>query len=57
MNKKSPYDLNQLGVGFNQPCSKCGLAINRCDTPYETKGFKKICKCNYDRKKKNIGKD
>ena len=41
----NPYDLNQLGMGFNQPCPKCGLEIDRRASPYEPIGFKNYCKC------------
>lgn len=41
----NPYDLNQLGMGFNQPCSKCGLEIDRRASPYEPVGFNNYCKC------------
>ena len=40
------YDLSQLGMGYNQPCPKCGLEIDRRSSPYEAQGFKKYCKCN-----------
>lgn len=51
----NPYDLNRLGIGFNQPCSKCSLPIDRRTSPYETIGFIKYCKCNI--KRKNNGMD
>jgi hypothetical protein len=41
----NPYDLNRLGMGFNQPCPKCGLEIDRRASPYEPIGFKNYCKC------------
>ena len=41
----NPYDLGQLGMGFNQPCPKCGLEIDRRASPYEPVGFKKYCRC------------
>lgn len=41
----NPYDLSQLGMGFNQPCPKCGLQIDRRASPYEPIGFIKFCKC------------
>ena len=45
--KINPYDLNRLGVGFNQPCFKCELKIDRRSSPYQPIGFKKYCKCNH----------
>lgn len=51
MNKNSPYDLNQLGVGFNQPCPRCGFRVRGRITPYQTIGFNKFCKCNHVKKK------
>ena len=44
-NMNNPYDLSQLGMGFNQPCKRCGLEIDRRSSPYEPIGFKKYCKC------------
>lgn len=41
----NPYDLGQLGMGFNQPCPKCGLEIDRRASSYEPVGFKNYCKC------------
>lgn len=41
----NPYDLNRLGMGFNQPCPKCGLQIDRRSSSYEPIGFVKYCKC------------
>lgn len=43
--KVNPYNLNRLGVGFNQPCPKCGLEIDRRTSPYEPVGFVKYCSC------------
>jgi hypothetical protein len=43
--KRNPYDLGQLGMGFNQPCPKCGLEIDRRASPYEPVGFKNYCRC------------
>jgi hypothetical protein len=42
----NPYDLNQLGMGYNQPCPRCGLEIDRRSSSYEPVGFKKFCCCN-----------
>jgi len=42
---ENPYDLSRLGVGFNQPCPKCGLEIDRRASPYEPIGFTNYCKC------------
>ena len=42
----NPYDLSQVGMGFNQPCSKCGLPIDRRASPYEPIGFIRYCRCN-----------
>lgn len=47
---KNAYDLNRLGVGYNQRCPKCRLEIDKRSTPYEPVGFKKYCKCKYNRK-------
>lgn len=41
----NPYDLGQLGMGFNQPCRKCGLAIDRRSSSYEPVGAIKYCRC------------
>jgi hypothetical protein len=41
----NPYDLNRLGMGFNQPCPRCGLQIDRRASPYEPVGFIKYCMC------------
>ena len=41
----NPYDLNRLGMGFNQPCPKCGLQVDRRASPYEPVGFIKYCMC------------
>ena len=41
----NPYDLSQLGMGFNQPCPKCGLQIDRRASPYEPVGFINYCRC------------
>jgi len=41
----NPYDLSRVGMGFNQPCPKCGLEIDRRASPYEPVGFKKYCRC------------
>ena len=43
---RNPYDLNRLGVGFNQPCKKCGKEIDRRSSPYEPTGMIDYCKCN-----------
>ena len=45
MEKQSPYDLSQLGMGYNQPCPKCGKEIDRRASPYEPIGFKDYCNC------------
>lgn len=50
-NNINPYDLNRLGVGFNQPCPKCGLPIDKRIIPYEPIGFVKYCKCKRKLKK------
>ncbi len=51
----NPYNLNRLGVGYNQPCPKCGLPIDRRTSPYEPVGFIKYCRCR--RKNKKYGMD
>jgi len=43
--KENPYDLSSGFKGFNQPCPKCGLPIDRRASPYEPVGFVKYCKC------------
>lgn len=43
--RHSPYDLNQLGMGYNQPCPRCGKAIDRKASSYEPVGFVDYCKC------------
>jgi len=42
---KSAYDLNQLGMGYNQPCPTCGKEIDKRSSPYEPTGFNDYCKC------------
>lgn len=42
---RSAYDLSQLGMGFNQPCPRCGKAIDRRTSPYEPCGLKEYCRC------------
>lgn len=42
----SPYDLSQLGMGFNQPCPRCGLEVDRRSSSYEPIGLKNFCSCN-----------
>ena len=39
------YDLSRLGMGFNQPCPRCGLEVDRRSSPYEPIGAKRYCKC------------
>lgn len=46
MEIRSGYDLNRLGVGFNQPCKRCGLGKDRRTSGYEPIGFQNFCKCN-----------
>ena len=41
----NPYDLNSLGTGFNQPCQKCGLEIDKRTSSYQPIGVKNYCKC------------
>jgi hypothetical protein len=41
----NPYDLSQVGMGFNQPCPRCGLQIDRRTSPYEPIGFINYCRC------------
>lgn len=43
--RKNPYDLSRLGMGFNQPCPKCGKEIDKRTSPYEPIGMIKYCKC------------
>ena len=43
--EQNPYDLNQLGMGYNQPCPKCGKEIDRRSSPYEPTGFIDYCNC------------
>lgn len=43
--KVNPYDLSRLGMGFNQPCPKCGLEVDRRASPYEPVGFIRYCRC------------
>lgn len=43
--ERNPYDLGQLGMGFNQPCPKCGLEIDRRSSAYEPIGFVNYCRC------------
>jgi hypothetical protein len=43
--KENPYDLSDGFKGFNQPCPKCGLQIDRRASPYEPVGFINYCKC------------
>jgi len=45
-NTRNPYDLNELGIGYNQPCPKCGLPIDKRSSPYEPVGFIRYCNCN-----------
>ena len=46
----SPYDLNRIGVGYNQRCQKCGLAVDKRTSPYEPVGFVNYCKCKKRKK-------
>jgi hypothetical protein len=41
----SPYDLSRVGMGFNQPCPRCGLPKNRKASSYEPIGFINYCNC------------
>lgn len=41
----NPYDCSQLGMGANQPCPRCGRAIDRRSSPYEPVGFIQYCYC------------
>ena len=49
MKDSNPYDLNNVGIGYNQPCKKCGKVIDKT-SGYEPIGYTKYCKC----KKKKI---
>jgi hypothetical protein len=42
----NPYDLGQLGMGYNQPCPRCGKGIDRRSSPYESIGFIDYCRCH-----------
>lgn len=46
MKNNNPYDLSGIGKGFNQPCPRCGLEIDRRVSCYEPIGFKQYCNCN-----------
>ena len=50
-NMGNPYDLIRLGMGFNQPCRRCGKEIDRRSSPYEPIGMIDYCKCNRKRRR------